>query len=49
MEGLLETREDFTRMIRYIELNPVKIGRPRQHWDFVREYQGWLPGLIRRR
>jgi hypothetical protein len=31
-----------------IELNPVKIGLPRQHWDFVTPYDGWLPGQITR-
>jgi REP element-mobilizing transposase RayT len=47
-KGFLETREDFRRIIRYIEQNPVKIGRPMQKWDFVKPYDGWLPGMISR-
>jgi REP element-mobilizing transposase RayT len=31
--------------IRYIEDNPLKHRRPRQHWDFVTPYDGWRPGL----
>jgi REP element-mobilizing transposase RayT len=45
-QGFLETPQDFRRIIRYIELNPVKIGRPRQTWDFVKPYDGWMPGRI---
>lgn len=41
----LDCREDIERTIRYIEQNPVKIGRPIQRWDFVTPYDGWLPGL----
>jgi REP element-mobilizing transposase RayT len=47
-KGFLETAEDIRRTIRYIELNPVKIGRPRQVWDFVHPYDGWMPGRITR-
>lgn len=43
----LETADDIRRTIRYIENNPVKIGRPRQTWDFVQTYDGWLPGRTR--
>lgn len=45
---LLETPEDFRRTIRYIELNPVKIGHPPQIWDFVTPYDGWMPGSVSR-
>jgi REP element-mobilizing transposase RayT len=37
------TREDMERCIRYIEENPVKAGRPRQYWKFVKKYDGWMP------
>jgi len=40
----LYTQKDFIQVIDYIRNNPVKIGRPRQHWDFVKPYDGWLPG-----
>jgi REP element-mobilizing transposase RayT len=40
----LETRRDVERTIRYIEENPVKIGRIVQQWPFVTSYDGWLPG-----
>ena len=41
----LDTRQDVERIIEYIRQNPVKINRPIQNWDFVAEYNGWLPGL----
>jgi len=44
----LETREDIQRVIKYIEENPIKSRRPRQTWDFVTPYEGWLPGLAPR-
>lgn len=40
----LETRADMRRTVRYIEDNPEKAGRPRQRWEFVKQYDGWLPG-----
>jgi REP element-mobilizing transposase RayT len=40
----LNTRRDFERVVRYIRDNPVKAGRAQQHWDFVTEYDGWMPG-----
>lgn len=43
----LDTQEDIRRVIRYIEQNPVKIGRPVQRWPFVQVYDGWLPGRVR--
>jgi hypothetical protein len=43
----LETRQEIERVIRYIDQNPVKIGRPKQHWPFVSIYNGWLPGQVR--
>jgi REP element-mobilizing transposase RayT len=39
----LNTRDDIERIVRYIELNPVKAGRPAQRWSFVKPYDGWLP------
>ncbi len=44
----LETRDDITRVVKYIEDNPVKARRPRQNWGFVTQYDGWLPGLAPR-
>lgn len=41
----LDCVEDIERTIRYIEQNPVKIGRPIQRWGFVTPYDGWLPGM----
>jgi REP element-mobilizing transposase RayT len=40
----LENCEDFERTIRYIKDNPIKARRPAQWWDFVKPYDGWLPG-----
>jgi hypothetical protein len=45
-KGFEESVADMRRTIRYIELNPVKIGRPRQFWEFVTPYDGWLPGIV---
>jgi REP element-mobilizing transposase RayT len=44
----LENIADMERTIKYIEDNPIEIGRPRQHWDFVRAYDGWIPGEVRK-
>ncbi len=33
--------DDIRRTIRYINENPMKMGLPEQHWDFVREYDNW--------
>jgi REP element-mobilizing transposase RayT len=43
----LETVDDMRRVVRYIENNPVKAGRPRQYWEFVQPYDDWLPGQVR--
>ncbi|MCI0380344.1 MAG: hypothetical protein L0215_22395 [Gemmataceae bacterium] len=40
----LYTKEDFVGRIRYVQRNPEKAGRPRQHWPFVKKYDGWMPG-----
>ena len=40
----LKTRADMARVVKYIRDNPLKPGRPEQHWPFVRPYDGWLPG-----
>ncbi|WP_020472936.1 transposase [Zavarzinella formosa] len=34
----LETPEDVERAIQYVEDNPVKEGKPRQHWSFVKPF-----------
>jgi REP element-mobilizing transposase RayT len=41
--------EDMRRIVRYIRNNLVKHRRPEQHWDFVLEYDGWLPDAPRRK
>ena len=44
----LYTPDDMRRVIRYIEQNPIKAGQPAQVWDFVKPYDGWLPGSAKR-
>lgn len=39
----LNTRDDFIRIEDYIRKNPIKAGRPAQHWNFVKQYDGWMP------
>lgn len=39
----LSSREEIEGRVRYIRENPNKAGRAEQHWDFVTEYDGWLP------
>ena len=41
----LDSRDDMERTVRYICGNPGKA----QQWDFVQEYDGWLPGIGARR
>jgi hypothetical protein len=41
-------RQEIERVVRYIEENPIKARRPRQCWEFVTPYDGWLPGLAKR-
>ena len=36
----LTSDEDVRRAIRYVQANPTKDNRPRQHWSFVREFTG---------
>jgi REP element-mobilizing transposase RayT len=46
----LDSVDDVERTIRYIRRNPVPLGKPVQEWDFVKPYDGWLPGMgVRRR
>jgi hypothetical protein len=40
----LNTRRDFERLVRYIRNNPVEAVRAEQRWEFVKEYDGWMPG-----
>jgi REP element-mobilizing transposase RayT len=40
----LYTQDDLRRIVHYIEQNPIKAGRAAQSWDFVKPYDGWLPG-----
>jgi REP element-mobilizing transposase RayT len=42
----LDSVGDMRRIVRYIENNPLKIGLPRQQWDFVKPYDGWRPGNV---
>jgi len=37
----LDTPDDIRRTIRYVEMNPVKIGKLKQNWSFVKKYDGW--------
>lgn len=37
----LDGPDDIRRTISYVENNPVKIGRAKQDWDFVKAYDGW--------
>ena len=41
----LDSREAMERIVRYIQANPGKSRLADQHWDFVQEYDGWLPGV----
>jgi len=41
----LDSRDDIERTINYVEQNPVKMGQPIQQWEFVKLYDGWLPGV----
>lgn len=41
----LDSCTDVERTVRYVRDNPGKAGRPEQTWDFVLEYDGWLPGV----
>jgi REP element-mobilizing transposase RayT len=43
----LETQDGIRRVAKYIERNPMKAGRPPQHWPFVVHYDGWMPGQVR--
>lgn len=43
----LETADDIRRVVTYIENNPIKSRRPPQNWEFVKPYDGWLPGQVR--
>src|SRR5207302_11457109 len=38
----LSTPEEIRRCIEYVRNNPIRAGRPAQHWDFVKEYDGWV-------
>ncbi len=39
----LDTRQDMERVVKYINDNPIKAGRPAQEWPFVKQYDGWIP------
>lgn len=41
----LNTCKDIERTIGYARDNPTKIGKPEQVYEFVKEYDGWLPGI----
>ncbi len=40
----INSRRQFENEVKYIRQNPIKIGRPEQMWDFVQQYDGWMPG-----
>ena len=40
----LDSRHEIERTVRYVERNPEKARRPPQTWNFVKLYDGWLPG-----
>jgi len=44
----LNTADDIRRVVRYVEENPIKARRPVQTWEFVKAYDGWLPGIRRK-
>jgi REP element-mobilizing transposase RayT len=39
----LGSRGAMERVVKYIRENPIKIGLPGQHWEFVAPYTGWVP------
>jgi REP element-mobilizing transposase RayT len=41
----LDSAEDVYRTIKYIRRNPIPLRKPIQEWDFVKPYDGWLPGI----
>jgi REP element-mobilizing transposase RayT len=43
----LDSRDAMARTVDYIRNNPPKARRPAQHWPFVTQYDGWLPGQVR--
>lgn len=40
----LDAEEAIENAIRYVEQNPVREGKPRQHWSFVRPFAGIATG-----
>jgi REP element-mobilizing transposase RayT len=42
----LDSDEAIQQAIRYVEENPAKEGRPRQHWPFVQPYRGLDSGWV---
>ena len=43
----LETVDDMWRTVGYTRGNPREAGQPEQQWEFVKPYDGWLPGQVR--
>jgi hypothetical protein len=41
----LNSRQRIEETIEYIRANPTALGRPEQHWPFVKAYDGWMPRL----
>ena len=37
----LDHPDEVQRIVRYIQANPLKTGRPQQAWGFVKSYDGW--------
>jgi REP element-mobilizing transposase RayT len=42
----LDSDESIENAIRYVEENPEKEGKPRQHWSFVQSYSGLDQGWV---
>ena len=40
-KGFLDSPDSIRRTIRYIDDNPIKVKRPKQHWPFITEYDNW--------
>ena len=37
----LDHPDEVQQIVRYIQANPLKTGRPQQAWGFVNSYDGW--------
>jgi REP element-mobilizing transposase RayT len=46
-KAYLEDADDIRRTVKYVEDNPVKIREPKQVWDFVTRYDGWVGARVK--